>query len=423
MTSNTEFIAQTMINQPVINIGMIGHVANGKSTITEDISGESTQRHSAEKKKNRTIKLGYANAKIYKCPQCNPPECYQSTSSDVMEHRCIFCQEKTKLIIHVSFADCPGHHDLMATMLNGTCIMDCCILVESVTNNDIPASQTGVKVSMVCINKMDLMLSKKQMIYDSINRIRKFVNSGTECSEIPIIPVSGTMPCNIDVVCEYISHIDIPIKNLTDNYKMLIVRSFNINSERIPINELNGGVIGGSIVRGLLRVNDPIVIYPGFLEFDEKGIWKNTPLYSKIISIQSEQNNLDYAISGGLIAIQLDIDSALTGADGLIGQVAYSDKEKDVKVYIEITIKYKNRRRLLANVVNAINFMVNTVVQINANANNINAKIKSFDKDILCLLLSQPICLEKNDLVSVSKLCHTGIDICGYGIFVSGIEI
>ncbi len=81
-----EFIKNTMIHQPMVNIGMVGHVANGKSCVVKSIAGEATQRHSSEKEKNITIKLGYTNAKIYKCPKCSRPECYQSTSSSVFVH-------------------------------------------------------------------------------------------------------------------------------------------------------------------------------------------------------------------------------------------------------------------------------------------------------------------------------------------------
>ena len=75
------FIKQTMENQPLLNIGIIGHVANGKSTIVEKISNEKTQRHSDERVNNITIKLGYANAKICKCNTCNAPKCYASFKS------------------------------------------------------------------------------------------------------------------------------------------------------------------------------------------------------------------------------------------------------------------------------------------------------------------------------------------------------
>ena len=53
--------------QATINIGTIGHVAHGKSTLVKAVSGVKTVRFKSELERNITIKLGYANAKIYQC--------------------------------------------------------------------------------------------------------------------------------------------------------------------------------------------------------------------------------------------------------------------------------------------------------------------------------------------------------------------
>ena len=62
-----------MSRQATLNVGTIGHVAHGKSTVVRAISGVQTIRFRAEKIKNITIRLGYANSKIYKCPDCKAP--------------------------------------------------------------------------------------------------------------------------------------------------------------------------------------------------------------------------------------------------------------------------------------------------------------------------------------------------------------
>ncbi len=64
-----------MEHQPIMNIGMIGHVSDGKSTITKALTGKATQQHSKERESNITIRIGYANAKILKCNSCKVPEC------------------------------------------------------------------------------------------------------------------------------------------------------------------------------------------------------------------------------------------------------------------------------------------------------------------------------------------------------------
>ena len=70
----TPLSPEVISRQATINIGTIGHVSHGKSTLVNAITGVKTQRHSLERIRNITIKLGYANAKIYKCA-CPDPDC------------------------------------------------------------------------------------------------------------------------------------------------------------------------------------------------------------------------------------------------------------------------------------------------------------------------------------------------------------
>ena len=93
--------------QATINIGTIGHVAHGKSTVVKAISGVQTVRFKNELERNITIKLGYANAKIYQCDnvQCPRPGCYKSYKSDkevdpVCERE--GCGGRYRLLRHVS---------------------------------------------------------------------------------------------------------------------------------------------------------------------------------------------------------------------------------------------------------------------------------------------------------------------------------
>lgn len=429
-----KFISETMENQPIFNIGIIGHVANGKSTFVERVTNEKTQRFSDEKVNNITIKLGYANAKIYKCPTCPKPMCYQSTESSFYQHLCKRCNKECKLITHISFADCPGHHSYMATMLNGTCVMNYAILVESATNDKIPQIQTmehfeiaqesNIPISLICLNKLDLMIKQKNKVPDIIERMNDFVESCGH-DKIPIVPISGTIGVNIDVVLEYIANMQIPKKNLTKDFKMTIIRSFNINREKTPIKDLKGGVIGGSILNGVIEIGDDLVIYPGYVSKNTEGDTNlcYSPLKTKALSIHSGKTNLKYAITGGLIGIQLDIDSAFTTNDRLIGNMIYP-KDKQVKVYEEIKLKYKKLTRKLTEYISnySSKFTQEDNLQINANSVNISCKIKNIDKEHIELVLNEPICLEEGDYLTISKIGDNNIDIFGKGIFESGKE-
>lgn len=128
----TPLSPEVISRQATINIGTIGHVAHGKSTVVRAISGTNTIRTAAEKTRNITIKLGYANAKIYKCSQCEGARAYQSYSSNQADDtKCKHedCGGDMQLLRHVSFVDCPGHDLLMATMLTGASVMDAAFLL------------------------------------------------------------------------------------------------------------------------------------------------------------------------------------------------------------------------------------------------------------------------------------------------------
>jgi translation initiation factor 2 subunit 3 len=125
LTPLTDFI---IARQATINIGTIGHVAHGKSTVVKAISGVQTVRFKNELERNITIKLGYANAKIYQCdnPECPRPTCYRSYKSEKeVDPPCERdgCAGTYRLLRHVSFVDCPGHDILMSTMLSGAAVM------------------------------------------------------------------------------------------------------------------------------------------------------------------------------------------------------------------------------------------------------------------------------------------------------------
>ncbi len=132
LTKLTPLTPEIISRQATINIGTIGHVAHGKSTLVRAVSGVNTVRHYKEKIRNITIKLGYANSKIYKCPNCPSPQCFKSYGSKKGDDPTCDspdCEAKLQLLRHISFVDCPGHDVLMATMLTGAAVMDSALLL------------------------------------------------------------------------------------------------------------------------------------------------------------------------------------------------------------------------------------------------------------------------------------------------------
>lgn len=417
--------SKTFINQPTINIGMIGSVSNGKSSITEKVTGVKTQKYQKEQERNITIKLGYANAKIYKCPNCPNPQSYQPHSSSINSAKCKYCNINMDLVKHISFCDSPGHVSLMATMLNGVSIMDTTILVESAANQTI-AQQTkehllaiglsGLTNSIVCMNKLDLV--KKEVAYVKMDELKKSLQE-TNAKDSPIVPIAANYGINIDVLCEYIcKYIPEPKRNIDSALKMIIIRSFNINKQETSYMTLQGGVIGGSIINGVVHIGDKIIIYPGIVTKKNEG-WEYKPLIATVESINSETTNLEYAIPGGLIGMKLDIDPGLTINDGLVGNiVTNADNTEEYVVYDVVNIKIEILDRNENNSLNK-----KEIIVINSNACNEKAEIKHVNENkIQIKLLEKPLCSKNGEYVTISKFINGNILVIGRGKVIGGIQ-
>lgn len=118
----------------------------------------------------------------------------------------------------------------------------------------------------------------------------------------PIIPISAQLKYNIDAINEYIvKRIPIPPRDFTSDPRLIVIRSFDVNKPGAEIAELKGGVAGGSILTGVLKLGDEIEIRPGVVTKDAEGKMTCKPIFSRIVSLFAEQNDLKFAVPGGLI--------------------------------------------------------------------------------------------------------------------------
>ena len=305
--------------QPSVNIGTSGHVDHGKTTLVEAITGVWTSAHSEELRRGITIKIGYADAAFYKCPQCPPPVCYST------QPQCTNCGGKSELLRVVSFVDSPGHESLMANMLSGAALMDGAILVMA-ANEKVPQPQTrehllalsvlGIQQIVLVQNKADL--AEYEEALDNYRQIKDFV-SGSIAEKAPIIPVSAQHKINIDALIEAIEKtIKTPARIKNAEPVMHVLRSFDVNKPGSPIKQVKGGIIGGALVQGQLNVADEIEIRPGVLD-EKKG--KYDPIASQVATLGTGAGLVKSVRPGGLVAIGTKLDPTFTKSDSLIGSV------------------------------------------------------------------------------------------------------
>lgn len=78
---------------------------------------------------------------------------------------------------------------------------------------------------------------------------------GTVADGAPIVPISAQLKYNVDAINEYIvKKIPIPVRDFTSDPRLIVIRSFDVNKPGAEVDELKGGVAGGSILRGVLKV-------------------------------------------------------------------------------------------------------------------------------------------------------------------------
>ena len=424
----TPLSPEIMSRQATINIGTIGHVAHGKSTVVKSLSGVHTVRFKKELERNITIKLGYANAKIYKSDdkRCNRPMCYTSSGSSKNDKFTVNGLQ-FKLQRHVSFVDCPGHDILMNTMLSGAAVMDVALLFTA-ADEPCPQPQTEEHLAAIDImklkhiiilqNKIDLVTEEEAKKHHK--DILKFVR-GTIAEGAPIIPISAQFDYNIDVLCEYIAKIPMPLRDFSSDPQLSIVRSFDVNKPGWDIEDLKGGVIGGSILKGVLKVGQEIEIRPGLVLTDSNGKLKCEPIRSKIVSLFAEKNDLMYAVPGGLIGVGTKIDPTLCKADRMVGQLLGAVGRLP-KTYTVFEISYHLFKRVFG--VRVENDKRNgkisklskdEVLMVNIGSLSTCGHVVAVKADLAKIRLTKPVCTELGVKISLSRRIENLWRLIGWG--------
>ncbi|MBN2156409.1 MAG: translation initiation factor IF-2 subunit gamma [Candidatus Lokiarchaeota archaeon] len=410
--------------QAETNVGMVGHVDHGKTTLVDALSGEWTDRYQKEREQGISIKLGYANCVIAYCPSCDKYVTYHLANAlkkkKQKRNTCPDCAGELTFCRKISFVDAPGHEILMATMLSGASLMDgACLLISA--SEKCPQPQTrehlaaldisGIDKIIIVQNKID-MVSRERAI-ENYKEIKKFIK-GTIAENAPIIPISAIYKINIEEVLRKIQEI-IPTPDFDENKppQFHIARSFDVNKPGTAIEELRGGVVGGSISQGVLQIGDKIEIRPGI-----KRSNKFEPLKTNVTSIYQGDIPLDSAHPGGLIAIGTTLDPSLTKADNLIGNLAgIIDNLPDVQNQCEIEV------HLLDKVLGAEEEIEVTPLKIGepmllVTGTLLTAGIiqKIGKKNRVAFNLKRPLCAEVGATVAISRPIRKRYRLIGYGI-------
>ena len=263
-------------------------------------------------------------------------------------------------------------------------------------------------------NKIDLVDEKgAKKNYKEINNFLK----KTPYKNAPIIPVSAQHSVNIDALIEAIEKtIKTPKRDSKKEPLMFVARSFDINKPGAEIRGIKGGVLGGSLKQGKLKVGDEIEIRPGFsFEEHNKKVWK--PIITKIDSLVTGGNPVKGVHPGGSIGVLTLPDPSAVKSDNLAGTViGYPGKLPEVRY------KLKLEFHLLERVVGAKEELEvepikpNEMLMLNVHSTATVGIVKKIDKDMIDCDLRLPVCADIGERVTISRRIGNRFRLIGYGI-------
>nr|AAW27605.1 SJCHGC00533 protein [Schistosoma japonicum] len=266
----------------------------------------------------------------------------------------------------------------MATMLNGAAVMDAALLLIA-SNETCPQPQTSEHLAAVEIMQLKYII----ILQNKIDLTKE-----SQARE------------------QYSQSSD----------------SFDVNKPGCEVDDLQGGVAGGSILRGVLKVGQKIEIRPGLVSKDlETGSVTCRPIISCIVSLFAEQNDLAYAVPGGLIGVGTKIDPQLCRADRLVGHVL-GEVGTLPDIYVELEISFFFLRRLLGVRTEGDQkggkvqkLFKNEVLMVNIGSLFSGGCVIAVKGDLAKIRLNSPVCTQVDEKIALSRRVERHWRLIGWG--------
>lgn len=268
-----------------INVGTIGHVDHGKTTLTAAITHYLSKQGKAQAKKYEDID--------------NAPEEKERGITIATSHQEYETDKK-----HYAHVDCPGHADYVKNMITGAAQMDAAILVVSAADGPMPqtrehillASQVGVKQIIVFMNKMDMADPELAELVEV--EIRELLSKyGYDGDKAPIIKGSALKALEGDAESEKSiqelldtmdSYIEDPVRETDKPFLMPVEDVFSIKGR--------GTVATGRIERGVVKVNEEIEIVG--IKKTAKSVVTGVEMFKKLLDEGQAGDNVGVLLRG-----------------------------------------------------------------------------------------------------------------------------
>ncbi|MGP1309739.1 MAG: elongation factor Tu [Phycisphaerales bacterium] len=277
--------------KPHVNVGTIGHIDHGKSTLTAALSARSAVRHGGQPKSYADITKGGTVRDASKTVTIHSSHTEYETDTR-----------------HYAHVDCPGHADYVKNMITGAAQMDGAILVVSAADGPMPqtrehvllARQVGVPYIVVFLNKVDLVDDPE--LLDLVEmEVRELLNKyDFPGDDIPVVrgqakacienPSDDEASKGVDELLAALdSYIPEPEREADKPFLMSVEDVFSIKGR--------GTVATGRIERGLVKVGDEVEIV-GLREDKKKTVVTGVEMFNKTLDSGMAGDNVGALLRG-----------------------------------------------------------------------------------------------------------------------------
>ncbi len=305
----------------------------------------------------------------------------------------------------------------------------CDLLVKELDKGRQAAAARRAALTLLCIRKYGSNKTLSQLHTDVVRVMAKMVFAtrygpgweafgipgfadikravtGTAAEEAPVIPVSVVKKINLQQVLAAIVAMTAPSSSSSAAPKksnsfaasiLGVVRSFDINRPGTEIEQMVGGIVGGSVMCGVFRVGDRVTLMP-------------QNVHTRVVGIKSENDQLTEARRGGLVALELGIDPCLALRNKLVGQLVTSAPLPVASGSCVLRIRLLKGAELKSG----------DSVTVSRLACVVAATVTARDKTTAQITLASPLPLDEAD----SNVCIAkGGKLLGVGVFRSGLEL
>tara|TARA_A100001015_G_scaffold311150_1_gene413831 strand:+ start:577 stop:2019 length:1443 start_codon:yes stop_codon:yes gene_type:complete len=352
MTFQENYEKNNMDIQAEQCIGLLGMTADGKTTFIKELTGIDTRRSQEELKSGRTVKIGYSIMDIF---NIDGIICNHKTEPELVNNFDV----NTNSVKRVAFVDCPGHYDMIRTMLCSVNMMQGVIIIIGYDEKELKektsllehlatVKRMGLNKIIVCLNKVDLAKGNEGIIRAKMNEIHELLSEYEIELSFPIIPISALSGWGLDIALYSIDKVfnDKVKEEKGDEWLFLTSRKFDANKKGSSFQNLKGMILGGSLNYGYIEIPSdeldveirPGLIYEHQYKVDKRTAkqWYMKRLFTKVKGIGFDDPNGNCIkvdkLESGLASLETDLFPMLTDGRFMIPEASRINKGANITI-------------------------------------------------------------------------------------------